>query len=310
MVTQFQMTTGPELHFCAGCPSTPQQPKANRDLNDMLKEAMLDNRQDDRIILTGLAPSQDVTDSVVYRPRLGEHAEFNCSVPVGSNLRDVSWLHQGRTVFEAGRPIPAPMGDTTGQSYNFSHVNYTLIFVVLNVSMRSGGSVHCVDAPRGPAYTPRSRVLQRFMLLPLITRSTEVFAAPDVPYRILTAIEGERVTVPCSIRLPLPDSIFTDIFNHLIWRHKDRIVHGPWEAPYGPLIPAMARTYYAPRDAEFNRPCSTNSPGQLSRVTPYFQPVTLADGGLLECLFRPHRGIHEWIVQTTELLVYPKNATQ
>ncbi|XP_055351436.1 uncharacterized protein LOC129597783 [Paramacrobiotus metropolitanus] len=157
------------LHWGAGCPAAPERPpaidwdyeyrKAGSDLNNMLAEAMLNNRQDDRVILAQLAMSDGVTDSVVYRPRLGEDATFMCDVPAGSDWRDVSWVHQDRTIFEAGRALPLPVEDVSGQAYNFSRVNDTLFLVVVNVSMRSGGSIQCISIPSGPAYTSHRRVL-------------------------------------------------------------------------------------------------------------------------------------------------------
>ncbi|XP_055352199.1 uncharacterized protein LOC129598356 isoform X2 [Paramacrobiotus metropolitanus] len=205
-------------------------------VNDMLVEAWQSNRQDDRITLARLAPSPDVADSVTYRPRLGKNVTFNCSVPADVDWRDVSWLHQDRTVYEAGRPVETSQ-DTTGQSYNFTRVNSTLFFSVLNVSTCVGGAVLCVATPSVPSnYSPRPRVLQRYQLLPLITRSSDVFAAPNASY--ITASEGDDVMVPCWIRLPLPEAILRNMRNHFMVRHNGRIVRGPPEAPYGPLLPA------------------------------------------------------------------------
>ncbi|XP_055342427.1 uncharacterized protein LOC129590982 [Paramacrobiotus metropolitanus] len=287
-----------QLQVCTGClPSRQRSPSLS--LKKRLAEAMLINRQDDRVILPGMVPSNIVTDSVVYRPRLGEDAAFNCSVPAGVDWRHVSWLHQDRTVFRDGQPVPVE--NTTRQKYNFTHVNLTLIFVVPNVTMRSGGSVQCIIEPSGHVYMPHRRVLQRYQLLPLITHRSDVFAALDAPY--VTATEGETVTVQCSIRLPLPEGIAMNLDNHMMWVHRGRIVSGPWEEPYG--LPMPTGENFESGFTEF-----TNNPGQLVHAQLHFRNVTQADGGYVQCLLRPHQGIHEWIVKTTTLLIFPRNSPQ
>ncbi|XP_055333712.1 uncharacterized protein LOC129585153 isoform X2 [Paramacrobiotus metropolitanus] len=270
-------------------------------MNDLLEEAMLNNRQDDRVILTQLAPSDAVTNSMVYRPRLGEDATFRCDVPAGSDWRAVAWLHQDRTVYEAGRPLPVE--DVSGQAYNFTRSDDILVLIVLNVTMRSGGSVQCITAPAS-SYTAQRRVLQRYMLLPLITRHSDVFALHDGPY--MTATEGDHVVIPCRIRLPLPEAILMNLHNHLMWRHNGRLVYGPAEAPYGRLLPTKGLAQAdRPRGAVRMQP--PNSPGMLQRRTLTFESVALTDGGYVQCFFRPHRDLHEWIFQTTELFIFEKN---
>ncbi|XP_055337046.1 uncharacterized protein LOC129587360 [Paramacrobiotus metropolitanus] len=271
----------------------------------MLAEGLLNNRLDDRITLTRLAPAPSVADSVVYRPRLGDNVTFSCSVPAGVDPHHVSWLHQDQLVFQAGQPVPLPEDDTTGQTYAFARDNHTLFFTVLNVTLRSGGSVHCVAVPSAPVYTPHRRVLQRYMLLPLVTRRSDVFAN-EPPY--LTATEGECLIVSCSIRLPLPDGIFRNMANHFMWRYHGRITKGPAEAPYGALMPpGDLGKVSRPPNPDFN---STNSPGQLMRYGYRLREITAADAGQVQCWFRPHREIHEWVFQTTTLVVFAKNSTQ
>ncbi|XP_055355265.1 uncharacterized protein LOC129600727 [Paramacrobiotus metropolitanus] len=287
-----------QLHCSNGC--SLHQPTAVN-LDDMVAEAMLHHRQDDRIVLHGLAPSDIVTDSVVLRPRLGEDAAFNCSVPADADWRDVSWRHQDWTVFEAGAPFPLPEEDTTGQKYAFRRVNHTLFLVVRNVTLGSSGSVLCVLYP----FSSRQRILQRFLLLPDITRRTDVFAAPDAPH--VTATEGEAVTLQCSIRLPVPEKILWYLPEHLMWVHHGRIVQGPAEAPYGLPQP----TGEGPRAVEpYYIIPANNSPGILLPSRLLLRAVALTDAGCVQCLFRPHQHIHEWIVSTTTLRVLPKNTTQ
>ncbi|XP_055352223.1 uncharacterized protein LOC129598376 [Paramacrobiotus metropolitanus] len=305
------------LHFSAGClpfaqpPSSPPPApritqlsrKTGPDLNDMLADAWLKNRQDDRVTLPQLAVSDFVTDSAVQRPRLGEDATFQCEVPVGTDPdgRAVSWLHQDRTVFQAGRALPVE----GSHRYNLTRVGSTLFFTVLNVSLASSGAVLCVAAPSGPAYAPRPRVLQRYTLLPLVTRRDDVFAAPDAP--AVTATEGGPVTVPCSIRLPFPEGIFLNRRQHVLWRHNGRVVYGPSEAPYGALISATGLPQASVMAVHPNDTQPTNRPGQLTDDQYTMHAVTLADAGHVECWFRPHQGLHEWIVQSTKLTVFAKN---
>ncbi|XP_055346420.1 uncharacterized protein LOC129593931 [Paramacrobiotus metropolitanus] len=292
-----------QLHLSAGC--SPGSPSTN--LNDMVAEAMLNNRQDDRIILTRLPTTHDVTDSVVYRPRLGEDAAFSCSVPAGIDWRSVSWLHQDRTAPSSRRanrwrcPWKTPRDRPTTSATSITPSSFRFS---MSACAPAGP---CSASPLVPRYTPYTRVLQRFVLLPLITRHSDVFA-PATPY--VTATEGERVTVLCSIRLPLPESIYMGLHNHLMWRHNGHIVQGPPEAPYGPLMPTWGLAQWRPRDAKTEGTDPPNSPGQLLGFAGHIKAVTLADQGHIQCLFRPHQGIHEWVVQTTTLLVFAKNITQ
>ncbi|XP_055357138.1 uncharacterized protein LOC129602190 [Paramacrobiotus metropolitanus] len=289
-----------QLQLCAACPTSPQRKPSGPDLTAMLAEALLYNRQDDRITLTQL-PTPEVAGRIVSRPRLGENVTFRCEVPADTDPRSVSWLHQDRTIFEAGQPLPVT--DGTGQAYDFSRVNRTLILVVSNVTMRSGGSLECIAAPPGSAYTPQRHVLQRFMLLPLITRRDEVFTPSD---GYVTATEGDMVAVPFTIRLPLPEAIYINLREHFIWRLNGRVVQGPTEEPYGSLMPTSGLAVYPPRDPNSNQTAPPNSPGQLFTLPFNFWAVTLADEGTVECFFRPHRHIHEWIFQSTPLLVFSK----
>ncbi|XP_055339199.1 uncharacterized protein LOC129588830 [Paramacrobiotus metropolitanus] len=258
-----------QLQFCAVLAASPQRVpsvnssdsihrKAGRshpDLNDIFAEAMLNSRQEDRIILPQLAPSQDVMDSLVYRPRLGEDAIFRCIVPADIDWREVVWLHQDRPVFQAGRPLL--LEDTTGQAYNFSRENRTLILQIYNVTMGSGGSVQCVVAPPARADSPR-RVLQRYMLLPLITHHRDVFFYEEHDTSFVNAAVGDRVTLGCTIRLPLPPGIYNNLHNHLIWRQNGRIIIGPQDAPYGSLMPSTR-----PIHSTLHTP-PPNRPGQLA----------------------------------------------
>ncbi|XP_055357705.1 uncharacterized protein LOC129602646 [Paramacrobiotus metropolitanus] len=292
-------------HFAtASAPSSPQSPPVN--LSEMLAEALLQPRDDDRVVLAQLAPSRFLEGSVVSRPRLGEDAVFHCHVPVGVDWRDVSWLHDNWSVFRGGWPRALPEEDTTGQTYSFSGVNRTLILVVRDVTMRSGGSVDCVI----PQYSqstrkPHREYLARFLLLPLVTRRSEVFAAVDKTY--VTAMEGEEVTLQCSVYLPLPEHIYGNLRSHFIWVHNGRIIDGPREEPYG--CPPLAGE--GPRDVEpYLYPDPSNSPGRLAHARVLFRAVTLADAGDFQCWFRPHYALHEWIVQNITMLVLPKNSTQ
>ncbi|XP_055357076.1 uncharacterized protein LOC129602129 [Paramacrobiotus metropolitanus] len=293
------------LPLTAGCPTFAPKP-APVNLKDMLAEALLQQRDDDRVVLSQMAPSKFLASSVVYRPRLGEDAVFNCSVPADVDWHDVSWLHEHWTVFRDGHTQPLRERDTTGQTYNFTRVNDTLILVVRNVTLRSGGLVYCVIPPYAPtARRPEREYLQRFLLLPLVTRRSEVFAATNETS--VTVSEGAEVTLQCSMYLPLPEGILGNFWNHLMWVHQGRIIHAPWEKPYGfpPSLlqgpGAVEPNYYIGR---------FNSPGRMARAFVLFRAVTLADAGDYQCWFRPHHYLHEWIAQNITLLVVPKNNTQ
>ncbi|XP_055352119.1 uncharacterized protein LOC129598306 [Paramacrobiotus metropolitanus] len=302
-----------QAQLCAGCPNRPPStsdrstarattlsPVNSPDLNDMVSEALKHHLQDDRIILTRLAVSEAVRDSVVSRPRLGENVTFRCVVPAGSDGRDVLWLHQDRTVYEADQAVPLPADDVSGQEYQFTRSHDTLFLTVLKVTLRSGGSVQCAAAPSGPAYTPDRRVLQRYMLLPLVTRRTDVFAPPNATH--LTAAPGQSVTLTLDLRLPLPDAILHNILNHVLWRHKGRLLHGPTEPPYGPLLPGEGLAHASPRGERHRQP-PDNRPGMLHPITFTFASVTPEHAGYVECFLRPHPAVHEWILQTTELFI-------
>ncbi|XP_055353910.1 uncharacterized protein LOC129599615 [Paramacrobiotus metropolitanus] len=286
-----------QLHCSNGC--SLQQPTA-ANLKDMLAKAM-PHQQDDRAVFPGLAVNKFLTECVMYRPCLGQDAAFHCRVPADVDWRQVSWVHQHWAVFKGGKPQPLPERDTTGQTYSFTRVNDTLTIFVRNVTMRSGGLLQCVI---DPPYIRQRRILQRFLILPLITQRRDVFAVADESN--VTAIEGEEVTVQWHIRLPVPEGLLLNLPNQLMWVHQGRIVRGPWEAPYRlPMPPGEG-----PRDVEANYNLCINSPGQLLQVELHFRAVALADEGSVQCWFRPHLGVHEWIVQTRTLMVIPKNSTQ
>ncbi|XP_055344501.1 uncharacterized protein LOC129592479 isoform X2 [Paramacrobiotus metropolitanus] len=143
------------------------------------------------------------------------------------------------------------------------------------------------------------------MLLPLITRRGDVLAPLDTYY--LTVSEGDYVAVPCHIRLPLPEGIILNLRNHVMWVHNGWIVRCPAQVPYGALMPSTIRSS---RDVRADYEWATNRPGQLVYARLRLRAVTRDDEGYVQCLFRPHQGIHEWIVQTTVLQVLPKNSTQ
>ncbi|XP_055339390.1 uncharacterized protein LOC129588977 [Paramacrobiotus metropolitanus] len=179
-----------------------------------------------------------------------------------------------------------------------------MILVIRNVTMRSGGFVQCVIDPsttRPIWYSTHRHILQLFLVLPRVTHRSEVFAAPGARYVIAT--EGETVTLQCGIRLPISERVHRSLENHVMWIHNGRIVQGLWEGPYG--LPWFTSGRIESDHSEF-----TNSPGQLGYARLHFRAVQLSDGGYIQCLFRPHQDIHEWIVQSMTLLVFPKNTTQ
>ncbi|XP_055329325.1 uncharacterized protein LOC129581997 [Paramacrobiotus metropolitanus] len=297
------------LHMAAGCP--PSRPS----LDDILDKAILDNRQgelaNNLINLPELSPKPDMQMySRVTRPRLGQHAHFSCRVPANNKTNPVYWLHQGKIVFKAmptwGRQSQTSQDDTGTQKYSMSwgHQSGTLRLTIERVSLRSGGAVLCVRAPSDPAYIGQARVLQRFLLLPLITRASQVFAATASDPSRVTVTEGDSLTVACSVRLPLPNMIFHNIDNHIMWRHQGHIIKAPTVEPYGAL-----GSYHGVPSNRFNHSLTSNSPGQLFRFTYYKPAVTRSDAGPIQFLFRPHQEVDEWVFKSITLSVLPKSNT-
>ncbi|XP_055337049.1 uncharacterized protein LOC129587362 [Paramacrobiotus metropolitanus] len=281
------------LPFSLQGPQSSVPPAIN--LEGMITDAMLTSRQDERLTLP-LAPDERLQQGELRRPQLGEDATFSCEAPPGGDWRSLTWLHRGRTVFEAGHAQP----EDPAQRYNVSRVgDRRLQLVVLNVTAYSGGPLLCVDAtPTTRSYTGPPRVLRRFTLLPQITRASEVFE-PQLETPHVTSV-GVPIIIPCRVRLPLPEAILRNQENHYFWRYKGRIFRPPTELPYGALPPSkevLTGTY--------NRKMtlSPNLPGQF---LDYALQLTVREanaGAELQCFFRPHEGVHEWIFQTTTITV-------
>ncbi|XP_055355260.1 uncharacterized protein LOC129600723 [Paramacrobiotus metropolitanus] len=132
-------------------PATGGPPTTN--LEDLITDA-LRTRQDERITLP-LAPNAGILEGLLSRPRLGEDATFSCEAPPGGDWRSLTWLHRGRTVFEAGHAQP----EDPAQRYNVTQMSdRRLQLVVLNVTAYSGGPILCVDAtPTAQLHRPTAR---------------------------------------------------------------------------------------------------------------------------------------------------------
>ncbi|XP_055337037.1 uncharacterized protein LOC129587352 [Paramacrobiotus metropolitanus] len=266
------------------------------DLEDLITEAMR-TRQDERITLP-LAANAGILEGLLSRPRLGEDATFRCEAPPGGDWRSLTWLHRGRTVFEAGHAPP----EDPAQRYNVSRVgDRRLQLVVLNVTAYSGGPILCVDATPTQNHTSQPRVLRRFTLLPLIARASEVFAPlPDGGARVTSV--GAASIIPCRVRLPLPEAVLRNQKNHLFWRYKGRTLSQPTERPYGDLPrsrkPSTITGTPNPPITAFN-----NLPGHFLNYGLQLRHHQADDGGDVQCFFRPHEGVHERVFQSTSITV-------
>ncbi|XP_055344498.1 uncharacterized protein LOC129592476 [Paramacrobiotus metropolitanus] len=271
--------------------------KVNRPTLDDILQAGLDyHRQDDRVTLR--FPGENVSAEramagIVRRPELGENASFTCRVPTGSDWRSVTWLHQDRTVFAKGHPSPV----ADGQQYVFRRDNDTMTFVILNVSLQSSGAVVCLDAAM---HDPnRDPILQRYSLWPSVLLAADVFDPPMAPQ---TVQEGEHVRFFCSLRLPVAQRVLDHLLRqHVIWRHNGRVLWAPAEERYASRLPAG----WTGPDTSKAGEVANRSGGTARGVFHFHEPVQ-ADSGTVECWFRPHGGLDEWVVQSAQFRVHRK----
>ncbi|XP_055337047.1 uncharacterized protein LOC129587361 [Paramacrobiotus metropolitanus] len=285
---------------CWGCLPPPfalQWPLSNvppaSSLEDLITEA-LRTRQDERITLP-LAANAGILEGLLSRPRLGEDATFSCEAPPGGDWRSLTWLHRGRTVFEAGHAPP----EDPAQRYNVSRVgDRRLQLVVLNVTAYSGGPLLCVDAtPTASSYTGQPLVLRRFT----ITRASEVFAPlPEGGTRVTRV--GGSVTIPCRVRLPLPDGVLRNLDNHVVWRWMGRLYRPPTQLPYGALPPSQEPPIFTV-NCHRKPAVPSNLPGQFIDNALKVGNLPASAGAELQCFFRPHEGVHEWVFQTATITV-------
>ncbi|XP_055356289.1 uncharacterized protein LOC129601487 [Paramacrobiotus metropolitanus] len=280
----------------SGCCS----PSQTERLNEILEEGLRQQRQDDLVILPfdrgwggASEPWPVYNQAGLERPHLGDHVTFTCQLPHGKDGHEVSWRHHNRVVFERGQPV-GPVED--GHEYSFSQQDNVLLFRIHNVSFLARGEVTCRDTVTGIP-------LQRYRLLPLVTRANQVFATP-LPSQRLTA--GATLTISCALRRPLSPEVIQNDFplNHVMVRHNGRLVSTrPAEALYSlpPFEPP------SPEDVEaFTAARFLNRPGFDKRifVDKHIPNITALTGnGPAECWYRPHVGLHEWIVQRALIVV-------
>ncbi|XP_055339359.1 uncharacterized protein LOC129588950 [Paramacrobiotus metropolitanus] len=167
-----------------------------------------------------------------------------------------------------------------------------LLFRISNISFLSSGSVACV-------HTIDSTPLKRYMLRPWVTRASQVFQTP-MPDQWVT--EGDTLTIQCALRLPLSPEVIANDFrlNHMMFRHNGRLLRQPIEAPYG-----VVRPHRPLGDSQSSGPLEVNrvfrSPLLVQMVV---SDIKAGSGtGAAECWFRPHVGLHEWIVQKAMIMV-------
>ncbi|XP_055340907.1 uncharacterized protein LOC129589989 [Paramacrobiotus metropolitanus] len=133
-------------------------PSQSKNLNDVIEEGLRSYRQDDRVTLT-FPSSPPVTDGVLRRPRLGEDVRLECYIPPGRDWRNITWLHQDRTIFEAGR-IAA--GIPNGQQYRLALSSPTQTLTIVNVTLQASGTVRCMDT----ASSTQPTIITQYTLRP------------------------------------------------------------------------------------------------------------------------------------------------
>ncbi|XP_055357760.1 uncharacterized protein LOC129602683 [Paramacrobiotus metropolitanus] len=270
-------------------------PSQSRNLNDILEEGLRSQRQEDRVTLT--FPPSNPPESLLRRPRPGEDASFDCQVPAAKDVRSIAWLHQNRPIFEGGRVVPRKTG---GQQYRFSISSPTFTLTIVNVTLQSSGTVVCVDAVPRPHYSPEPpMVFTQYTLLPLVSRASEVLV--PVPMAQQSARAGQNLTIPCNVRLPLSDAVVDNFRNHFMWRHNGQVVYAPTEPPYAALWPTGLRRPYLTLFDRFE----SYRPGATASFYMTLESTTADVNGYVECWFRPHAAVHEWIVQRSAVVIGP-----
>ncbi|XP_055327852.1 uncharacterized protein LOC129581035 [Paramacrobiotus metropolitanus] len=307
------------IQSSTGCAPAAHSSRSTASLEDMITEKLSYYREDDLISLVELSTMRDTPDCEVRRPRLGDNVEFTCQTPKKDYVNSVTLTYQGKHIYNTREAVPAPdEPNASGHNYTirWRPKDDTLTFTIYHIDLRSSGVIKCITLP-----VQRPPLEQCFRLLPMITHAYEVFASKPTP---LTVTEGLPVVyVFCSIRLPLPEDIYSNIDNHVMWRHNGRIVKGPTEAPYCAVMPNVttvptvsttptvttARQFQSRRrlvPQPFYHYPSPNIHGNAWRLEYHLRPVRKTDEGWIQCLFRPHREIDEWVMQETQLSVARK----
>ncbi|XP_055350710.1 uncharacterized protein LOC129597254 [Paramacrobiotus metropolitanus] len=282
------------IQLCGCC-----SPSQKESLDEIIEKGLSQHRQGDLTILQ-FDPSWEAAaqqrpfsnQEVMQRPHLGDNVTFACELPPGTHWHTVSWLHQDRVVFERGQPVPVE----DGQEYSFSRMDDVMLFRISSVSFLASGAVTCVKTvePNIP--------IKRYYLLPLVTRASQVFYTP-MPDQLVT--EGDTLTVACALRLPLsPEAVKNNFpLNHVMWRHNSRLLSTPVEAPYSHLTHRLQLSAEMRSGFEAAKFLNRGFRSPLI-VTTSIPNISAASGkGAVECWFRPHAGLHEWIVQKAKILV-------
>ncbi|XP_055345302.1 uncharacterized protein LOC129593137 [Paramacrobiotus metropolitanus] len=292
-------------------------------------ERAKENMEDDMVTLQ-FPPSATTPSSSpgsVLRPHLGNTVSFWCPVPVGGHFSGISWTVQGQTVFERGQPVALPASQPHSH-YEFAQLDDgTAVLRIRNVSLASSGEVVCrLDE------AARKTELRRFTLIPRVTEASEVFVEGLPPKQ--RSVVGGNFNISCRVRLPLAPEVAENVQHHFMWRHLGRLLDAPAEEPYSSHLPASwtrtandTRTVVdllgrpivnvtrgSPlahsvadlfRTAVSNSGIRDNAPGAVFAFHLNSTYADQGDIGPVECWFRPHRHLHEWIVQSTYLSVAP-----
>ncbi|XP_055345404.1 uncharacterized protein LOC129593214 [Paramacrobiotus metropolitanus] len=276
---------------CSACSSQKTGNHSWNETVDFKMERALENKEDDLVTLPFPFPPVATTPAPpsgsVLRPHLGEDASFPCPLPVGGNPSGIIWTVQGRTVFEHGQPVDL------STHYEFAQWDDVAVLRIRHVALASSGEIVC-RLEEGN----RKSILRRFTLIPRVTRAAEVFATPLASHH--EAAVGASLTISCPVRLPLSPEVVEDLDGRYLWRHNGWLVNMTREAQY--MTPGMPAGWTRRRVTADPGPLKNEEGGSFI-FNLEFSVVRLGDRGILECWFRPHKHLQEWIVQSTNLEV-------
>ncbi|XP_055336736.1 uncharacterized protein LOC129587150 [Paramacrobiotus metropolitanus] len=271
-----------------------------RTLDDIIHESW-SNLKDDRITLKFPQVDQNAkilnlySDIQVLQPRIGENVILTC-VASTENTHGVSWTHLGRTIFDKGRRITDDGVDN--QLYNVTTWGHVGIFGILRVSLQSEGEVVCWEELTSFGYK-RAVTLKRFSIEPQLTRAVEVFAE-FMPKQ--SVVQGDVVCFSCAVRLPLPQRTINNLPNSIMWRLNGETRWAPKEEPYWSHFTARTKSWRLGGES-YRFPNITNVFGQKIVYQMDFHYLTTASSGNVECWFRIHGTTHDWVMQSTELII-------
>ncbi|XP_055349741.1 uncharacterized protein LOC129596474 [Paramacrobiotus metropolitanus] len=258
-------------------------------LGDIMDRA-LRTKEDDMVTLQFPGPTtlaQPLVIDGVKRARLGQNASFSCDIPLDGSPDSLTWTVLGRTVFEDGRAL-----SVSQVQYDVVQLDGVSVLRVINVSLLSTGQIVCFKD------STKATVLKRYSLIPRVTRAEEVFVGSWSPLQPIIVNQGISTLITCTVRLPLSPDVVDNVRNQYMWRHNGRLITVPREEPYMSFLPPE----WSYQTATGLGP-TANIPGASFTLNLHFPRTSAKDTGPVEFWFRPHRHLHEWVIQSTRLIV-------